>query len=116
MLELYGKGVSDGIAIGKLAFYSKSSDNVPKYSVTDTTAELKRYKNAGKAAKRHLMSLYEEACKHLSKSESVIFQTHIMILEERINDLIGDICHITIHDIDEDYNAHITMEKGEMIK
>ena len=70
MLELYGKGVSDGIAIGKLAFYSNSSDNVPKYSVTDTTAELKRYKNAVKAAKRHLMSLYEEACKHLSKSES----------------------------------------------
>ncbi len=82
MLELYGKGVSDGIAIGKLAFYSNSSDNVPKYSVTDTTAELKRYKNAVKAAKRHLMSLYEEACKHLSKSESVIFQTHIMILED----------------------------------
>ncbi|MEE3404200.1 MAG: phosphoenolpyruvate--protein phosphotransferase [Acutalibacteraceae bacterium] len=82
MLELYGKGVSDGIAIGKLAFYSNSSDNVPKYSVTDTTAELKRYKNPVKAAKRHLMSLYEEACKHLSKSESVIFQTHIMILED----------------------------------
>ena len=82
MLELYGKGVSDGIAIGKLAFYSNSSDNVPKYSVTDTTAELKRYKNAVKAAKRHLMALYEEACKHLSKSESVIFQTHIMILED----------------------------------
>ena len=78
MLELYGKGVSDGIAIGKLAFYSNSSDNVPKYSVTDTTAELKRYKNAVKAAKRHLMALYEEACKHLSKSESV----HIMILED----------------------------------
>ena len=82
MLELYGKGVSDGIAIGKLAFYSNSSDNVPKYSVTDTTAELKRYKNAVKAAKRHLMALYEEACKHLSKSESVIFQKHIMILED----------------------------------
>ena len=82
MLVLYGKVVSYGIAIGKLAFYSNSPDNVPKYSVTDTTAELKRYKNAVKAAKRHLMSLYEEACKHLSKSESVIFQTHIMILED----------------------------------
>lgn len=82
MLELYGKGVSNGIAIGKLSFYSNSSDNVPKYSVDDTTAELKRYKAAVKAAKKHLMSLYNEACKHLTKSESVIFQTHIMILED----------------------------------
>ena len=51
---------------------------------------------------------------HYSFDENNII--HIMILEERINDLIGDICHITIHDIDEDYNAHIIMEKGEMIK
>ena len=82
MLELYGKGVSDGIAIGKLSFYSNSSDNVPKYSVTDTAAELKRYKNAVKAAKIHLTAIYDEACKHLGKSKSVIFQTHMMILED----------------------------------
>ena len=82
MLELHGKGVSNGIAIGKLSFYSNSSDNVPKYSVSATAAELKRYTAAVKAAKRHLMELYAEACKHLTKSESVIFQTHIMILED----------------------------------
>ncbi len=82
MLELYGKGVSNGIAIGRLSFYSNSSNNVPKYSVTDTSAELKRYKNASKSAKLHLQMLYDEACKRVSKNESVIFQTHIMILED----------------------------------
>ena len=82
MLELFGKGVSNGIAIGRLSFYSNSSDNVPKYAVSDTTAELKRYKNAVRSAKVHLQELYDKACLHLSKSESVIFQTHAMILED----------------------------------
>ena len=82
MLELYGKGVSNGIAVGRLLFYSNSSDNVTKYSVIDTEAELKRYKFAVREAKTHLIDLYDEACKHLSKSESVIFQTHMMILDD----------------------------------
>ena len=83
MLELHGKGVSNGIAIGRLSFYSKSTENtVPKYSVTDTNAEYIRYKTAVKLAKQHLQLLYDEACKHISKNESVIFQTHIMILED----------------------------------
>ena len=82
MLELYGKGVSNGIAIGKLSFYSNSSNNVPKYSVTDTSAELLRYRNAVAKAKLHLKQLYDEACKRVSKNESVIFQTHMMILED----------------------------------
>ncbi len=83
MLELYGKGVSNGIAIGRLSFYAKSTDNnVPKYSVSDTASEYKRYKTAVKLAKQRLQLLYDEACKRISKSESVIFQTHIMILED----------------------------------
>ncbi len=82
MLELYGRGVSNGIAIGRLSFYSNSKNDVPKYTVRDSEAELKRYRQAAKKAKHHLQQLYDEACKHVSKSESVIFQTHIMILED----------------------------------
>ena len=82
MLELYGRGVSNGIAIGKLSFYSNPKNNIPKYTIKDTEAELKRYKVAVEKAKQHLQTLYDEACKHVSKNESVIFQTHIMILED----------------------------------
>ena len=82
MLELFGKGVSGGIAIGRLSFYSNSTNNVPKYSVKDPSQELLRYKNAVKKAGIQLQKLYEEACKRLSKNESVIFQTHIMILQD----------------------------------
>lgn len=82
MTEIYGKGVSNGIAVGRISYYSNNNNNIPKYSVTDTAAELKRYKTALKTAKRNLQDLYDEACKRVSKSESVIFQTHIMILED----------------------------------
>ena len=82
MLELYGKGVSNGIAIGRLSFYSNSSNDIPKYYVQDTESELKRYKAAVKKAKQHMQSLYDEACKRVSKNESVIFQTHMMILDD----------------------------------
>ncbi len=82
MLELYGRGVSNGIAIGKLSFYSNEKDDIPKYTVKDADAELKRYRQAASQAKQHLQQLYDEACKHVSQNESVIFQTHIMILED----------------------------------
>lgn len=82
MMEIYGKGVSDGIAVGRIYYYSSEKNNIPKYSVSDTAAELKRYKNALRSAKKNLGELYDEACRRVSKNESVIFQTHIMILED----------------------------------
>ena len=61
MLELYGRGVSNGIAIGKLSFYSNEKDDIPKYTVKDADAELKRYRQAASQAKQHLQQLYDEA-------------------------------------------------------
>lgn len=82
MIELYGCGVSNGIAIGKLSYYRNNDSNIPEYEVVDTNAELLRYRNGMKLAKKYLQKLYEAACERVSKSESVIFQTHIMILED----------------------------------
>ncbi len=81
MLELSGKSVSKGIAIGKISFFSNHS-NIPKYEIQDTQKELERYRNALALAKNYLRSLYDKACQQVSKKESVIFQTHIMILED----------------------------------
>ncbi len=94
MLELYGRGVSNGIAIGTVEYYTNASDNVLKYKVDDPKAELERYRNGLQLAKIHLQKLYDEACNRVSKSESVIFQTHIMILEdskfvETVEEIIG---------------------------
>lgn len=82
MLELCGKSVSKGIAIGKISFYSNKNKNIPKYEIDNADKELERYKNGLKLAKTHLQSLYNEACKRVSEKESIIFKTHIMILED----------------------------------
>ncbi len=82
MLELYGQGVSTGIAIGTIRHYVNVSENVKKYKVEDVRTELERYRQGMKMAKIQLQKLYDEACSQVSKSESVIFQTHIMILED----------------------------------
>lgn len=110
MLELYGRGVSNGIAIGKLSFYSNPKNNIPKYTVKDTEAELKRYKVAVEKAKRHLQTLYDEACKHVSKNESVIFQTHIMMLEDSKFVETVKSCIINMH-INAEYAVRNTAEK-----
>ncbi len=82
MLELHGRSVSEGIAIGKLSFYSNENEHIPKYLVENTKKELQRYDQAMEQVKIHFDRLYHEALKRLGKNESVIFRTHIMILED----------------------------------
>ena len=82
MLELYGCGVSNGIAIGTLEYRNSRTDNIPEYEVQDTDAELMRYRNAKKLAIEKLERLYEAANAQVSENESIIFQIHIMILQD----------------------------------
>lgn len=82
MKELTGKGVSNGIAIGKLCFFKNSLLDIPDYEVDDVEAELKRYHDGMALAKKQLGEIYDNACRRVTKDESVIFKTHIMILED----------------------------------
>ncbi len=82
MKELIGKGVSDGIAIGKLYFFKKSVLDIPDYEVDDVDLEMARYHSGMELAKEQLRALYDDACEKVTKKESVIFQTHILILED----------------------------------
>ena len=82
MKELMGRGVSGGIAIGKLYFFNNTPRDVPEYTVDNVDAELKRYRSSLVQAKKQLQDVYDDACKRISRKESVIFQTHIMILED----------------------------------
>lgn len=82
MKEIKGRGVSDGIAIGKLMFFNNSQKNIPEYEIDDIEAELLRYHQGMSLAKKKLEKIYDAASKKLSKAESEIFRTHIMILED----------------------------------
>lgn len=82
MKELIGRGVSNGIAIGKFCFFKNSVLDVPDYEVDDIESEMKRYHDGMIRAKNQLGEIYDNACKRVTKDESVIFKTHIMILED----------------------------------
>lgn len=82
MKELIGKGVSNGIAIGKLYFFKKSILDIPDYEVDDIEAEMARYHEGMGLAKAQLKLIYDNACEKVTQKESVIFQTHILILED----------------------------------
>lgn len=82
MRELTGRGVSDGIAIGKICLLKSSDIDIPEYDVEDTEAEAVRYRTCREKAKEKLQSIHDRALKRVTKKESVIFQTHMMILED----------------------------------
>lgn len=82
MVEFYGCSVSNGIAIGKLSYFNNRKNKIPEYEISDTQYELERYRQSTKKAKEKLENLYKSASERVSKNESVIFQTHIMILED----------------------------------
>ena len=82
MKELIGRGVSAGIAIGKIYFYNNSLLDLPDYEIDDIEAELKRYHNGVELAKARLEKIYDNARERVTKKESVIFKTHMMILED----------------------------------
>lgn len=82
-MQIYnGKGVSGGIAIGRIRVYKKRGQEINCTSVTDTDKELIRFRDAKKEAARQLDILYEKALKDLGEENAAIFEAHQMILED----------------------------------
>ena len=45
MEKINGKSIFNGIAVGKILFYSKDAGQVKRVKITDTRAEMERYKD-----------------------------------------------------------------------
>ena len=109
MLELCGKSVSKGIAIGKIYFHS-NINNVPKYEVENPEKELERYKKALVLAKENLMALYKSSLEQLGENESAIFKTHIMILQD--SKFVENVKHcISVRKLNAEFAVHSTALK-----
>lgn len=81
-MELKGKSVFGGIAIGKLAVYKKKDTQVKRVKITDTEAELSRFASAKETAKEQLAGLYEKALKEVGEVNAMIFEVHQMMLDD----------------------------------
>ncbi|MFZ2539875.1 MAG: phosphoenolpyruvate--protein phosphotransferase, partial [Oscillospiraceae bacterium] len=91
---LHGIGASNGIAIGQILIYNNNLYKVEKYSIDDTSTELRRFEIARKKAINKLEDIYKRALPEIGENDSMIFQIHAMMLEdldyiESITDIIS---------------------------
>lgn len=82
MKILQGKGVSDGIAFGRVRFFRRDEISVRRGRIEDADAELVRYLNAKRAALAQLDELYKRALAEFGKEEAEIFSVHRMMIED----------------------------------
>lgn len=82
-MEIIGKSVCNGIAIGKLLVFEKGESRVNRYSVEDIEAELKRFEEAKARARQELRELYDKALKEVGEVNAAIFEVHQMMLDDQ---------------------------------
>lgn len=82
MKILKGKGVAQGIAIGRVKFFRRDEVSVRRDRIEDADAELVRYLNAKRAALSQLDELYKRTLAEVGKEEAEIFSVHRMMIED----------------------------------
>ena len=81
MEQIFGKGVSKGVAAGPISFYRRPSGEIPRRSVTDTAAELARFHDACETAKEQLGVLHDKALAEAGEDAAMLFEAHQMMLD-----------------------------------
>ena len=82
-MEKYsGKSVLRGIAVGRIYWYQKQNYEVVRTQVSDTEAEIDRFRKAAGTAKEQLSKLYEDAFANVGEDHAMIFDIHKMLLED----------------------------------
>lgn len=81
--KIRGIGSSGGIAIGRLVIAGEQGYRVERVEGEDSCAELKRFEEARKQAESDLNRVYLDAVRRVGKESSMIFQLHIMMLQDQ---------------------------------
>ena len=109
MIVLKGKSVFGGIAIGRLAFYKRTKQQIIRKHVKDIQTEIKRLHAAKEAAMNALCDLYEKAVLDVGEENAMIFEIHKMMLDD--NDYMESITHIiTSQEVNAEYAVGTTAD------
>lgn len=81
MITLTGKKISEGIAIGKLAFYKRDIKEIKKIYVKDVEKEIQRFTRAREKAISELKVLYDLSVREVGEANAAIFEMQQEILE-----------------------------------
>jgi phosphotransferase system enzyme I (PtsI) len=82
MKKLQGIGASGGIAIGGVFLLRSGEIEVAKNKITDVGRELERLEEARDVTVRQLEEIYQKSLKKLGEESSMIFQIHIMMVQD----------------------------------
>lgn len=82
MITIKGQGVCGGVAFGKIELLKKASSMIQRVKVTDTESEVERFERARKKASEQLKELYEKALSEVGEENAMIFDIHLMMLED----------------------------------
>ncbi|MDE5966811.1 MAG: phosphoenolpyruvate--protein phosphotransferase [Lachnospiraceae bacterium] len=89
MEQFQGKSIFNGIAIGRILFYSKNQKQVKRTKIEDVEAEIVRYEQARETAISQLNMLHEKAAAEVGEVNAQIFEVHAMMLaDEDYNDSV----------------------------
>ena len=82
MISLQGKGVSDGVSGGALYFYRRPKTVIQKETCEDIEEEKRRIIRAQQQAIAQLEELAEKARKEAGDDAALLFETHMMFVED----------------------------------
>jgi phosphotransferase system enzyme I (PtsI) len=82
MITLQGKGISSGIAKGRLVFLKRKSLPVAKRPIDDTEKEIERFATAKQAASDQLDELSAAMADKIGEENALLFEIHRMMLED----------------------------------
>ena len=82
MTELHGKGVSGGIAVGRVKFHKQDDFCVKRRHIEDAAAEKERFEKAKELTIDELKELYDKALREIGEANAQIFEIHQMMLDD----------------------------------
>ena len=82
MRKLKGIPASPGIAIGPAYIFQETELKIDKKTISDTSAELKRFEEATQIALEQIKAIREKAESETSSEEAAIFDAHAMFLKD----------------------------------
>lgn len=89
-ITVQGLAASKGIAYGQVFLYLQSELEIPRYTVDPDkrVAEIARFEHALITTRQQIAKIQEQVSKNLSEEEALIFDAHLMVLEDQA--LIGE--------------------------
>lgn len=107
MIELFGKSVYKGLALGPIVVFKKNDEQVKRIKIADADAEIFRLGKAAEKSRIQLQELYDKAVKEVGETSAAVFEVHQMMLEDE--DYLSAI-HNMIHTemVNAEYAAAVT--------